>query len=76
MPDFIIQGTYLIGVFLLIIGLKNMSSQATARRGLVWAGIGMLIAVVITYFHHEVKSHYLWMTIAIVVGGALAFISA
>ena len=48
MPDFIIQGTYLIGVFLLIIGLKNMSSQATARRGLVWAGIGMLIAVVIT----------------------------
>ena len=76
MPDMIIQAAYLVAVFLLIIGLKNMSTQATAQKGLAWAGVGMLIAVVITYFHHDVKNHYLWMTLAILVGGTIALISA
>ena len=72
----IIQIIYFIGAFLFILGLKKMSSPVTAHKGLVWAGIGMLMSVLITYFHHEVQSHYLWMTVAIFVGGAIAFISA
>jgi len=75
-PDYLIQIAYFIGAFLFILGLKKMRSPMTAKNGLVWAGLGMLLAVIITYFHHEVKSHYLWMTVAIFVGGTLAYISA
>ncbi len=83
MPDFsssmtqnIIQIVYLISALLFIFGLKKMSSPVTAKKGLVWAGAGMLLAVLITYLHYEIKSHYLWMTVAIFIGGTLAYISA
>ena len=76
MSNVIIETVYLIGVFLLVLGLKNMSSQATAQKGLTWAGIGMVLAVLITYFHHDVQSHYVWMTLAIILGGVIALISA
>jgi len=76
LPPYIIQIVYFIGAFLFILGLKKMSSPVTAHKGFIWAGIGMFMSVLITYFHHEVQSHYFWMTIAIFVGGALAFISA
>ncbi len=73
--DLVIQITYFIGAFLFIFGLKQMSSPVTARRGIIWAGIGMLMAVVITYFHREIQHNYIWMTIAIAIGGAIAYIS-
>ena len=73
--DLVIQITYFIGAFLFILGLKQMSSPVTARRGIIWAGIGMLMAVVITYFHHEIQHNYIWMTIAIAIGGVIAYIS-
>ena len=75
MPDFIIQGTYFIGALLFILGLKQMSSPVTARRGIVWAGVGMVMATLITYFHHEVHQNYIWMTLAIAIGGAIAYVS-
>jgi len=75
MPDFVIQGTYFIGALLFILGLKQMSSPVTARRGIVWAGVGMVMATLITYFHHEVHQNYIWMTLAIVIGGAIAYVS-
>lgn len=71
----IIQATYFIAALLFILGLKQMSSPVTARRGIVWAGIGMVMATLITYFHHEVNHNYIWMTLAIGLGGAIAYIS-
>ncbi len=75
MPDFVIQATYFIGALLFILGLKQMSSPVTARRGIIWAGIGMLMATLITYFHHEIHHSYIWMTVAIAIGGSIAYIS-
>jgi len=75
MPDFVIQATYFIGAILFILGLKQMSSPVTARRGIIWAGVGMLMATLITYFHHEIHHNYIWMTVAIAIGGAIAYIS-
>ena len=75
MMDFIIQATYFIGALLFILGLKQMSSPVTARRGIIWAGIGMVMAVLITYFHHEIHHNYIWMTVAIAIGGVIAYIS-
>lgn len=76
MPDFIIQATYFIGALLFILGLKQMSSPLTARRGIVWAGVGMVMAVLITYFHHDIHHNYIWMTVAIAIGGGIAYVSA
>jgi len=42
--DDLIQATYFIAALLFIIGLKRMSSPKGAKNGIVWAGIGMLIA--------------------------------
>lgn len=75
MPDFIIQATYFLGALLFILGLKQMSSPVTARRGIIWAGVGMVLATLITYFHHEINHNYILMTVAIAIGGIIAYVS-
>ncbi len=74
--DLVIQITYFSAVFLFILGLKQMGSPITARRGIVWAGIGMVMATLITYFHSDIQHNYFWMTLAIAIGGGIAYISA
>ena len=73
--DLVIQIVYFIGAFLFILGLKQMGSPMTARRGIVWAGIGMLMATLITYFHSDIHRNIPWMTLAIAIGGIIAYIS-
>jgi NAD(P) transhydrogenase subunit beta len=67
----VILASYFAAAVLFILGLRRMSSPVTARNGIVWAGIGMLVAVVATFFtpgmHNRIP-----MVIAIVVGVALA----
>ena len=45
----LIDASYLLVAFLFIVGLKQMSSPVTARRGILWAGAGMLIATVVSF---------------------------
>jgi len=73
--DLIIQVVYFIAAFLFILGLKMMGSPITARKGIVWAGIGMVMATLITYFHRDIGHNYFWMTLAIGIGGVVAYIS-
>ena len=70
--DNLIQISYFIAAFLFIFGLKRMSSPVTARDGIVWAGVGMLVATLITFFYPGMEN-YLLMTAAIFVGGVAAF---
>ncbi len=72
MMDNIIQISYFASAVLFILGLKRMSSPVTARDGIVWAGIGMLVATAITFFWPGMEN-YLLMTVAIAIGGGLAF---
>ncbi|HET6907521.1 MAG TPA: NAD(P)(+) transhydrogenase (Re/Si-specific) subunit beta, partial [Rhodanobacteraceae bacterium] len=69
----IVDAVYFIAAVLFIWGLKRMSSPRTARRGIVWAGIGMAAAILVTFFlpglHNLVP-----MAIAIVVGVVLSWI--
>lgn len=44
----LIQALYFLAALLFILGLKRMSSPRTARGGIVWAGVGMLLAVLAT----------------------------
>jgi NAD/NADP transhydrogenase beta subunit len=41
--ELIIQLSYLLAAVLFILGLKQMSSPVTARRGIHWAGAGMVV---------------------------------
>lgn len=47
--SFAVQASYLIATLLLIVGLKRMSSPRTARNGMLMAGVGMLLATVVTF---------------------------
>jgi NAD(P) transhydrogenase subunit beta len=44
-----IQACYFLAALLFILGLKRMSSPRTARGGIVWAGVGMALAVAATF---------------------------
>ncbi len=46
--NFLIQVSYFAAAFLFIFGLKRMSSPVTARSGIVWAGVGMVVAVLVS----------------------------
>src|ERR1700728_4697044 len=43
------QLSYLIAAALFILGLKRMSSPVTAVSGVRWAGVGMLLATLVTF---------------------------
>ncbi len=68
---------YFVVAVLFILGLKKMSHPKTARRGIIFAGIGMAIAVLITFLEPNISgsTNYLLMLIAIVLGGGIAWIS-
>ncbi|MCC5867541.1 MAG: NAD(P)(+) transhydrogenase (Re/Si-specific) subunit beta [Gammaproteobacteria bacterium] len=74
----IINLSYFIAAVLFILGLKQMASPVTARRGIIWAGYGMVLATVVTFFHPEVRGfiNYLLIILAIGLGGGLAWWSA
>ena len=70
----LIQVSYLVTAFLFIMGLKRMSSPVTARSGILWAGAGMLVATLATFFYPGMTNYPL-IIIAVVIGGAIAWIS-
>jgi NAD(P) transhydrogenase subunit beta len=69
---FLIDATYFIVAILFILGLKAMSSPVTARKGIIWAGVGMVLATAVTYLWPGMHN-VLLMTIALAAGGALAW---
>ncbi len=68
----LINLSYFAAAVLFILGLKQMSSPVTARRGIIWAGVGMVVATLVT-FSHPGMQNYLLMIIAIAVGGYFAW---
>ena len=73
--DWLIQAAYFVAAVLFILGLKGMSSPRTARRGIVWAGAGMVLATLVTFLHSGLNNYAL-MIIAMVAGGSVAYVSA
>jgi len=63
---------YLLAAALFILGLKGMGGPRTARRGNLVAGIGMLLAIVVTVGKVVGDPRAAWWTVAagLVVGGA------
>ena len=71
---------YFLTAAIFIIGLKQMSSPVTAHRGVVWAGIGMLVATLATFGAPDIKIganiNLILMLSAIAIGSLVAWISA
>lgn len=74
----ITQLIYLATTLLLLLGLKKMSSPKTAMSGIMLAGWGMLIAVLVTFFAPDIHGlvNYELMLIAMVIGTTIAWVSA
>ncbi|HGY09132.1 MAG TPA: NAD(P)(+) transhydrogenase (Re/Si-specific) subunit beta [Oceanithermus profundus] len=70
-----IQLVYFVTAFLFILGLKQMSHPATAKRGIVWAGYAMLAATIVTFAWPGLGNFFL-IILGILVGGGAAWVIA
>jgi H+-translocating NAD(P) transhydrogenase subunit beta len=66
----LVKLSYFIAATLFLLGLQRMSTPKTARSGIQWAGVGMLIATVATFFLPDLHNIGL-MLAAIVIGVGL-----
>jgi len=70
------QLSYLVAAALFILGLKRMSSPVTAVSGVRWAGMGMLLATVVTLAFMGASSvNLILVIVAIAIGGSVAWVS-
>jgi H+-translocating NAD(P) transhydrogenase subunit beta len=63
-----IDAVYVVAVLVFILGLKAMSGPSTARRGILYAGIAMLLAVAATFFSPGL-SNFLLIFLGVAIGG-------
>ena len=63
----VIKSSYFVAATLFLLGMQRMASPRTARSGIQWAGVGMLIATVATFFLPGLHNVGL-MIVAIVIG--------
>lgn len=71
----ILQFGYMVASVLFILGLKNLSSPATARKGNALSAIGMLFGVVITLLDHQILGFDLMMA-GILIGSLVGVVAA
>ncbi|PSP17770.1 MAG: NAD synthetase [Cyanobacteria bacterium QS_8_64_29] len=71
----VIQLSYIVAVSLFILGLKNLGSPATARKGNLLSATGMLLAVAVTLLQQQIVS-YSTILLGLAVGAAIGAILA
>src|SRR5687767_11666963 len=71
---YIAKASYFVAAVLFILGIKRMASPVTARKGIVQAGWGMVIATVATFAITR-EHNLLWILAALAVGILPAWIS-
>ena len=68
----VIDGVYVVAVIAFILGLQAMSRPETARRGIVAAGVAMLLAVAVTYVSPGL-SNFALIAIGTIVGAGIGY---
>ena len=76
LSSWLVPAVYFIAAVMFIYGLKAMSSPVTARAGILWSGVAMLLAILVTFMHPKVEGNFLLMLIAIALGSGLAYWTA
>jgi len=70
-----IRAAYLVASILFIVGIRQLSSPKSARRGNLTAAVGMLLALVVTLLDREILSYEL-IFVALVLGSAVGAVAA
>ncbi len=70
----IAAASYLVAATLFLLGLQRMASPVTARSGIRWAGLGMVIATVATFLLPGLHNMAL-IVLALGIGSGLAWVS-
>ena len=75
--SWLIQSGFYAAVLLFIFGLKRMGHPSTARTGIIWAGIGMVIATVVTFLLPDISGigKNLLIIVGVAIGSIVAWIS-
>jgi len=71
MSDYVsyaIDAVYVVAVLIFVLGLKALSSPQTARRGILYAGVAMLVAVVVTFITPGL-SNFALIALGVGIGG-------
>jgi H+-translocating NAD(P) transhydrogenase subunit beta len=75
MTPYLLDLLYLFAAVLFIFGLKALSSPDSARRGMFYAEIGMLFAIIGTLLRHEIIQ-YEWIVVGLTVGSIIGALMA
>ena len=73
---FIIEIFFLLGSIGFIWGLRLMSSPDTARKGNIYAGVGMTLAIIaalIMPLEGNVPNNYIWIIAALIIGTVIGY---
>lgn len=70
--ELISQGAYLAASVLFILGLRGLTKPDKARRGMMLAAVGMLIAIIGTLVKEEIVS-YGWILVGLVLGSLIGY---
>ena len=73
--NFLADLAYLLSAFLFVVGLKQLSSPATARKGNQMAAVAMLIAIVVTLVEANILS-WGWIATGIIIGSLIGAVAA
>lgn len=72
----IVDLIYLLSAALFVFAIWRLGSPKTARQGNTLAAAGMALAIIATFFHESIDKNYIWIILAMIVGGAPGFIMA
>jgi H+-translocating NAD(P) transhydrogenase subunit beta len=64
----LVDGVYVLAILVFVLGLRSMSSPTTARRGIVLAGVAMLVAVAVTVLLPGI-SNFALIALGVFIGG-------
>lgn len=67
---------YLLSAALFVFAIWRLGSPKTARQGNTFAVAGMALAIIATFFHESIDKNYIWIILALIVGGAPGYVIA
>ena len=80
--QYVLDIVYFLTAVLFIVSLRLMSSPLTARKGILWGGVGMSAAFIVTLpglayvYQMPMNPNALLLGVAVLIGGSLAWIGA
>lgn len=75
MTPYLLDLLYLVAAVLFIVGLKALSSPESARKGMFYAEIGMLFAIIGTLLRHDIIQ-YEWIIVGLTLGSIIGALMA